>query len=441
MKNFIEKTYKILIFILLFGFTIHSVLAINTTNKTVFQDQIILKEVKGIVVDDSSKKPLVFATLNLLGSNISTITNTEGNFILKIPATIQNGQISVSFLGFESKTININELTKKFNTIFLKEASVDLQEVNLMIYKDASKLVKEVFQNKAHNYFTESTIMTAFYRESIKKRNRNVSLTEAVVNIYKTPYNSKNKDAIRIFKARKSTDYKRLDTVAFKLQGGPFNSLFLDIVKYPEYFFDNDFINYYDFSFDRLTEVNNVLVYIIKFKQKDQIKEPLYQGQLFIEPQNKILVSAVYSLNITNDIAASKLFVKRKPRNAFVYPKEVVYRIDYKESNGKWHYSYGNAMMRFKIKWDKKLFNTIYSMNCEMAVTDWQQNLTNEKPNKNQRMKSTIILSEEASGFSDPNFWGEHNIIEPEKNIESAIKKIQKQIEKTKNNQNSFSAP
>jgi hypothetical protein len=34
------------------------------------------------------------------------------------------------------------------------------------------------------------------------------------------------------------------------------------------------------------------------------------------------------------------------------------------------------------------------------------------------------------SGFADPNFWGEFNLIEPEKPIETAIRKIQKQLEK-----------
>jgi len=47
-------------------------------------------------------------------------------------------------------------------------------------------------------------------------------------------------------------------------------------------------------------------------------------------------------------------------------------------------------------------------------------------------MKSTIILNDEALGFADPDFWGEYNIIEPEKSIESAIKKIQRQLRKSK---------
>ena len=49
------------------------------------------------------------------------------------------------------------------------------------------------------------------------------------------------------------------------------------------------------------------------------------------------------------------------------------------------------------------------------------------------RLKSSVIMSDEASGFSDPEFWGEYNLIEPEKPIETAIKKIQKQLKSIKN--------
>ena len=64
-----------------------------------------------------------------------------------------------------------------------------------------------------------------------------------------------------------------------------------------------------------------------------------------------------------------------------------------------------------------------------MAVTDWEKNLGEEISTK-ERIKPSIILSNEASGFSDPEFWGQYNIIEPEKSIESAIKKISKQLKR-----------
>ncbi len=67
-----------------------------------------------------------------------------------------------------------------------------------------------------------------------------------------------------------------------------------------------------------------------------------------------------------------------------------------------------------------------------MAVTDWEVNTENIKLKNKERLRSNVILSDKASGFSDPEFWGDYNVIEPEKSIENAIKKIQRQLEKSK---------
>ncbi len=392
------------------------------------------KQYKGEVLDDDTQKPLVFATLTIEGSNISTITNTEGQFALKVPDAMSEGNVLVSFLGYKSRIIPLSQFSDGNNEIKLKVSITELAEVNLSIPKNAAALVRETLKRKGQNYFDDPTLMTAFYRETIKKRRKNVSLSEAVVNIYKTPYTSERKDAVKLYKARKSTDYSKLDTVALKLQGGPFNALFVDIMKYPEYIFTDESMQNYSFSFDRSTRVNDQLIYIIDFKQRPGVAEQLYQGKLYIDAENKILTSAIFSLNITDKEEASKLFVRRKPKNARVWPTEVAYRVDYREKNGRWYYGYSNVLLEFKINWDKKLFNSVYSMSCEMAITDWEKNLESTFPKARDRMKSSIILNDEALGFADPDFWGEYNIIEPEKSIESAIKKIQRQLRRAKNN-------
>jgi hypothetical protein len=67
-----------------------------------------------------------------------------------------------------------------------------------------------------------------------------------------------------------------------------------------------------------------------------------------------------------------------------------------------------------------------------MAVTDWEK--TEEKTFRGaERMKTNIVMSDTELGFADTDFWGAYNVIEPEKSIESAIKKIQKNIEKLNN--------
>ncbi len=415
----------------------------DSTAAIYFQDDLqktSFKQYKGEVLDKDSRKPLVFATLSLEGTNISTISNTEGEFALKIPTNISEGNVLISFLGYKTRTIPLTDLTNGNNKIFMEVSALELTEVNLTIPKDAGNLVRETLKKKGDNYFDDPTLMTAFYRETIKKRRKNISLSEAVVNIYKTPYNSDRKDAVKLYKARKSTDYSKLDTVALKLQGGPFNALFVDIMKYPEYIFTEASLDNYDFSFDRSTRVNNKLLYVVSFKQRAGIQEPLYQGKLFIDADRKILTSAIYTLNITDKEKAARLFVRKKPAKASVWPTEVAYRVDYREKDGKWYYGYSNVLLEFKVDWDKKLFNSVYSMTCEMAVTDWEKNIDGTTPKYKDRMRSSIILNDEAVGFADPDFWGEYNIIEPEKSIESAIKKIQRQLRRSKN-QGGTSAP
>lgn len=399
---------------------------------SVFSQENSFKEYQGEVYDTETKKPLIFATLTLENTNISTITNTEGEFSLKVPQSNTSENIIVSFLGYQTKIIPIVQFQSEGNEIGMKELVTQLSEVNLSIPKDARALVWQTLKKRGDNYIDRPTVMTAFYRETIKKRRRNVSLSEAVVNIYKTPYSSNRNDALKLYKARKSTDYSKLDTVALKLQGGPFNALFVDMVKYPDYIFAYDYFKYYDFSFLNSTRVDDKLIYVVKFEQKPGVIDPLYKGKLYIDVENKILTSAIYSLNITNRDLAAQMFVRKKPRNADVWPTEVAYRVDYRERDGKWYYGYSNVLLEFKIDWDKRLFNSVYSMSCEMAITDWEVNLNNDIPKYKDRVKSDIILSDEAIGFADPDFWGEYNIIEPEKSIESAIKKIQRQLRRGK---------
>jgi hypothetical protein len=421
VRNIILGTFRTKFLLLIFLF-------IGIGTNLIFAQNSNFTEYTGEVLDSNNKKPLVFATLTIENTNHSTITNSEGHFALKVPNDVLNGNVIIGFLGYKTKSIPLTQLDKDSNKILMDEFVMALSEARIDAPNDAKTLVIETLNRKGENYLNENTVMTAFYRETIKKRRTNVSLSEAVVNIYKAPYSSNKSDALELYKARKSTDYNKLDTVALKLQGGPFNTLFVDMVKYPDYIFTEETLSYYDFSFDTSTRVNDQLIYVVDFKQKPEIIDPLYKGKLYIDAKNRILTSAVYSLNITDRRLASQMFVRKKPRNAEVWPTEVSYRVDYREKNGKWYYGYSNVLLEFKINWDKRLFNSVYSLSCEMAVTDWEQNVDNIIPKSKNRIKSSIILGDEAIGFADPNFWGEYNIIEPEKSIESAIKKIQRQL-------------
>ncbi|MBA6315000.1 carboxypeptidase-like regulatory domain-containing protein [Cellulophaga baltica] len=421
------KSWKaLLVALLIFGATPQS----NAATILQEEQQEEFNQYKGKIIDANSKKELVFATITIQNSNISTVTNTEGDFALKVPKALADATVSISFLGYKTKELSLKEL-KESNKIALETAVTALSEVNIVVPKNAELLVRETLNKKGADYFEFPTLMTAFYRETIKKRKKNVSLSEAVVNIHKAPYTTKQNDAVELYKVRKSTDYSKLDTLTLKLQGGPFNTLFIDLMKYPEYVFTQETIQLYNYTFERSARINDQLIYVINFSQKENLTDQLYKGQLFIDAEHKILTSAIYELNITDRENAARMFVKRKPAKANVYPTAVAYRVDYREKDNKWYYGYSNVMLEFKINWDDRWFNSVYSMTCEMAVTDWEKNVGKNLRGK-EKLRRNIILSDEALGFSDPDFWGEYNIIEPEKSIESAIKKIQRQIKKDK---------
>ncbi|WP_299888447.1 carboxypeptidase-like regulatory domain-containing protein [uncultured Lacinutrix sp.] len=389
-------------------------------------------EFKGKIVSESSGKSLPLADIVIKNTNISTVSNSDGEFALKVPNTDLDKSIIVTYLGYKKTEILLSKLKKQNAKIKLPEAATVLAQVDVNAPADAKSLVKKALKLKGENYHNSKTIMTAFYRETIRKRNKNASLSEAVLKIYKQPYVSNKKDAITLVKSRKNTNYSRLDTIALKLQGGPFSALYTDVMKYPRFIFTENNLSSYEFSFKQSTQVNNKLVYVVDFKQKLGIKEPMYYGQLYIDADTYAVTNAVYNLNVSNRDLASELFVRKKPVNAKVFPTEAAYRVNYRVKNGKWYYGYSNILLSFKVKWSNRLFNSRYTLQSEMAITDWEPTNTEFVNRPKNRLKYNIILTDETSGFADPKFWGEYNIIEPEKSIESAIKKISKKLKKTK---------
>ncbi len=428
MRTHILRAYKHTILVL--SLPLFLVLWSQTLLASDAEPLVEFTEYKALIIDKVTGKTLPFSNIVLQGTNIATITNTEGEFSIKVPTTIKNPKISVQYMGYKNKLISLSELSSQGNKIELQPITMELPEISV-ISKDAVALVEAMMNKLEENYPTSEILMTAFYRETIKKNKSYASLSEAVVDIHKQSYKREYKsDLVKLYKARKQTDYNKVDTLVFKLMGGPFNCLYLDIMKNPTLIFTDNMIKNYNFSFDRSTRLDNQLIYIVDFKQNKDYLEPLYYGKLYIDAQSLALKTAIFSVNLENKEASTNMFVVKKPLNAKVYPVQANYRIDYTESDGKWYYSYSRVDLGLRINWKRKLFNTTYYASVEMAVTD-RTLMTDEKSIRyKERMKPSIIISDEPNGFSELDFWGEYNVIEPERSIESAIKKIQKNLEK-----------
>ena len=385
------------------------------------------KSYRGFVINELTEEPITAAKVEVENHDFSTVTNKEGEFTLKIPRKLTNAVITISYLGYENKSLHLRNFNEERTRIELLEFSEKLSEVNLYQIKDALSLVKNCFSKRGENYMDNSRVMTGFYRETIQRGRRNVSLSEAVVKIHKEPYTSNKKDRVSIFKARKNTDYSRLDTLALKLRGGPYSSLYLDVMEYPEFLFEDEQLSNYTFSLDEPTSINNRYVHQINFEENVK-NNSWYSGTLYIDAATSTLLKANYKLNIENRKLAAKMFVHRKPRSVKVYPEQIEYKVDYFEKNGKWYYGHSSAMLEFVVNWKKKLFNSRFILNNEMIVTN-REETTKNNLKKSNYIKPSIVMADDVSGFRDSNFWGSSNIIEPEKSIQNAIEKIRKKLD------------
>ncbi|MDD4427261.1 MAG: carboxypeptidase-like regulatory domain-containing protein [Paludibacter sp.] len=386
-------------------------------------------EFRGKIIDGSTNVPLSYCNVLVSGMNIATVTNTEGEFLLKVPDMFEDVKLVIRHIGYKNRIIGLNELVPQKGIIVMEQAAFQLPQIDVLM-QDANVLVKKMYEKVPENYSLQEMFMTAFYRESIRKRRNYVSLSEAVIDVQKQPYDSYRSDLAKLYKARKKTDYTKLDTLVFKLMGGPYNNLYLDMIKYPAFLFSDQMFEKYYFTFDRIEWMDDKLIYVVNFNHRPSTEEALYNGKFYIDATTMALKSAVFSLDLKNQDQAIALFIRKKPLNAKVTPVQADYRMDYIEKDGKWYYAYSRIELGMKINWKKKLFNTNYYAVIEMAVTDREGSSDSKAIKFRERLRSNVIISETVDGFSDPDFWGSLNVIEPDKPIEAAIRKIQRQLER-----------
>jgi len=380
----------------------------------------------GTVVDAASGRTLPFATVEALGSNTATVTNIDGNFILKIAKDADISNIKISYIGFQNKIIALDDFKKNLSlAIGLDVSSVQIKEITIRP-EDALELIIDALSGIRDNYSTDPMMMRGFYRETIQRGRNYVSISEAVIDIFKGAYsNDFQIDQVKLFKGRKSADVERMDTVLFKVQGGPNTTILLDVVKNPYILLSEEYYDIYNFQLSDVISIDDRLHYVVSFSQKSYVDEPFYLGKLYIDMDKLAITEAEFELDVSNKEEAARLFIQRKPIGMSIIPEKAVYRAKYTIVENRWYFSYARAEVKFKVNWKKKLFNTTYSTMSELAITDRTYEGI-EKFAGRERFKSSDVMNEKVYIFFDQGFWEGYNVIEPDQSIESAIRRLNK---------------
>jgi hypothetical protein len=384
--------------------------------------------VSGQLKDAKTGEKISYATITVPNTSIGTVSNSDGEFTLKVNSSLNAEYFEVSHLSYATMKFKISEAVGKEKTFYLEIEPIKLNEISV-VPGDARGIVEMALRNIRKNYSQTPNMMTGFYRESIRQRRTYLSISEAVVDIYKAPYLSLQDDQVKIYKGRKGTNVKKADTLMVQLQGGPNVSMLLDIVKNTDLSIALDNLDNYQFEFGSMVNIDNKLNYVINFSPNIIREDPLYFGKLYISQDNKSITRAEFSLDLSDENKASLVFVKKKPMGLLFLPTSTSYLVTYKEQNGKYYLNYVRVDLKFRCDWKRRLFKNNYTVISEIAITDRREDNIVKFANQ-EIFKTNMVFAQKVQDLTDVDFWGENNIIEPESSIESAIKKLSKSMKK-----------
>jgi hypothetical protein len=382
--------------------------------------------VSGVVKDKRNKRELEYVNISVPGTNIGTVTNSDGKFTIKINASLRAKTVEVSHIGYLNERIELKGADIPDCQVIMTP-NVNLLDEVIIRARDPRYIVEEAIRRIAGNYSAQSTLQTGFYRETAQKGRRYINISEAIIDIYKTAYDQNaDRDRVHVFKGRSLLSQKKSDTLIVKLLGGPNLSIYVDIVKNPEILLDRETLSYYAFRMEESVMIDSRPQFVISFQPQAILPYALYYGKLFIDRERLSFTRAEFNLNMDDRNKSTEAILKKKPYGLIFRPLEVSFLVTYKERDGVTHLSYIRNEVRFRCDWKRKLFATGYTILSEMVVTDSRDHDVTGIPYR-LSFKPNQSLSDKVSDFMDEDFWGAYNIIEPTESLETAVNRLKKQ--------------
>ena len=409
--------------------------------------------ITGTVRDRETRKRMENVTVTLVGTSIGTVTNADGVFSLKISGALTSRNLEFSHIGYQNTSMlipatseitafssdsnpNSTSSTKQTDTqifsanhtvtIWMTPTARQLDEA-LIFGADARQLVEEALRNIPENYPLTNNQLQSFYRETVQKGQRYISVSEAMMDVYKTPYlrRDPDRDRVRLTKARRLMSQKASDTLAVKVEGGPTQSLYLDIVKNPDILFNLQTLDYYSFILEPYEMMDGRIQYVIRFEPRAIVDYALCEGRIYIDREELAITRAEYFLDVSDTDKATSAILRKKPFGIRFRPLEVHQVVQYKLQGDVAYLSYIRNEIRFKCDWKRRLFSSVYTARSEMVVVERDEQPQNPI-SRQEAFKSSQIFYDMVNVYWDEDFWKDYNIIEPTESLENAVKKLRR---------------
>ncbi len=395
---------------------------IDTENtELVASDSIPIKYffLTGKIVDDKKGDPIIYASISIFNKPIGTITNRDGDFLLKIHPDHIYDTLVISCMGFSQVILPAFELLDE-DLLIMKSISIRIREVKVTA-TTPSQLLINIRKNLENNYCRNTRMMTAFYRETVQQDGNYINVSEAIIDILKAPYfNDLRTDLVKLVKGRRSPDVKPFQWLNFKLQGGPFTIVKLDAIKTLETFVDEKYQNSYYYDITRVIWYNENPVYVLSFRPVPGLLDHGYVGEMYVHRETFAIVHINFHLDKNGLKNAEDILIKKKPKGVKARPTYVHYNVSYKQYNGFWQLANAQASVKFKVRSKRDKLNSEFHSVSDLLVTDIQPTELKRFPRDEQFNQRDIFV--EMLGEYDQNFWENYNIIKPDEELQNALK-------------------
>jgi hypothetical protein len=357
--------------------------------------QINAQVVTGRVIDAKTNLPIEFANISIVNEAIGTISNGSGQFAINIPSNMRNRELAISFIGYETKTFSISQLSSKL-LVKLTPANITIEAVTVRPDSTMYTFLKKVYKKIPENYGKTSSLLTGFYRESTSDTNgQYLYIAEAVTESYKPSYKSSAPGQVKIIKSRmnKLTKADTVNNVPF--YGGLFVAFNGDMVYDRAEMIKPSSFNKYNYEYVGMTEYNNEKVHAFSFESSNSNTNKKQKGNFYIDVNT--LAYVYFSYDYSGQWSGSSPLLKHYSSNRKVLYTKVSNRWVIKSVTGE-RYSLNKSTGKcFTLKYEYVTTN----------VTD-----TNVTPiGLEDQIKYTDIFTYLANDY-DKSFWTDYNIIE-----------------------------
>ncbi|MEZ4947552.1 MAG: carboxypeptidase-like regulatory domain-containing protein [Cyclobacteriaceae bacterium] len=342
-------------------------------------------------VTDYKETPIPYAHIQIEG--LGTITNITGEFKLFLPEKIKSSTVTVSCIGYVSRTIT---LSKNFELIILTEDVKQLDEVTVISRDYAREIVENAIENIPYNYPNQKERYTGFFREMTMwgkdEPFKPIYVAEAVLESVKESYTRKEvKGSVKIIEGRiyESND---LDSLTGRFYSGPHEPFRFDIVAQRSECLGQP--KSYSYYIVDTTRFNGKDVFKISFSKNNR-----HEGHIYVMDSTFAVVKAEFHYTEFPPLA---------PENRG--RKSQDYVIDYYQGeDGKWRLKHTIYKTWFERRQS-------FSMMREYSTTDVSHNIE-DIPYAERIQFADIFLDK--TGKYDPEFWKNYNIITPDNRLES----------------------